>query len=149
MPLRDHKEVNFDYDLDFGKVGEKFIEEAFEGDGSIEIKTERNEGLRTQWRQTGNIAIEYGFKKNMSGISTTNAKTWIQLLSDTTTDKDGKQSHKIVGGFIIQVSELKALIKRLKKEGTLRTTKGGDNKESFLALIPIEEMITCFGKMRL
>ena len=147
MPLRDHKEVNFDYDLAFGKIGEKFIRDLFEGNEAFEIKTERNEGLPTQWRQTGNIAVEYKCNDRYSGISTTDAKIWIQLFSDTTTDKDGKQSHKIVGGFIIPVDSLKDFIS--KRKGKNRVTMGGDNNQSKMILIPIKELITCFGKMRL
>ena len=62
----DYKKDKFDIDLDFGKVGEKAVEEMFEGDGSIEVKTERD-----IWKTTGNIAIEIRYRGKLSGISTT------------------------------------------------------------------------------
>ena len=77
VPLsEDYINNKFDLDLDFGKVGEKYIEQVFEGDGRIEVKTERD-----IWATTGNIAIEVRCRGKLSGISTTDARTWIQLLS--------------------------------------------------------------------
>ena len=53
MPVTvDYKKDKFDIDLDFGKVGEKVVEEMFEGDGTIEVKTERE-----IWKTSKNIAI--------------------------------------------------------------------------------------------
>ena len=63
---------NFDIDLDFGQIYEQKIKELFEGDGSIEVKTERD-----IWADTGNMAIEIRSRGKPSGISTTDAKWWI------------------------------------------------------------------------
>ena len=75
MPItEEYKRDKFDIDLDFGKVGEKAVEEMLEGDGSIEVKNERE-----IWKTTGNIAIEIRCRGKLSGISTTTAKTWIHM----------------------------------------------------------------------
>ena len=127
MPLNtDYKNNNFDVDLDFGKLGEKHVQEIFENDGRVEVKTERD-----IWKPTGNIAIEIRYYGNPSGISTTEAKTWIHLLS---------YENNIEGGFIFKVSELKEKIRRLFKRNEAKTVMGGDNNASELVLLPIREM---------
>ena len=126
MPItEDYKKDKFDIDLDFGKVGEKAVEEMLEGDGSIEVKTERD-----IWKTTGNIAIEIRYRGKLSGISTTTAKTWIHML-----DGGG-------GGFIFPVKDLKDKIKKRKETGKLKLIMGGDDNASQLALLPIEELFT-------
>ena len=127
MPLNtDYKNNNFDVDLDFGKLGEKHVQEIFENDGRVEVKTERD-----IWKTTGNIAIEIRYYGNPSGISTTEAKTWIHLLS---------YENNIEGGFIFKVSELKEKIRRMFKRNEEKTVMGGDNNASELVLLPIREM---------
>ena len=123
-----HIRDNFDIDLDFGKVGEKKIEQLFEGDGRIEVKTERWEGKPTQWKKTENIAVEIRCRGKLSGISTTDAKMWIHML-----DGGG-------GGFIFPVDELRKKIKKRQKDGTLKLTMGGDDNAAQLALLPIKEL---------
>jgi hypothetical protein len=49
---------NFDVDLDFGQIYEEKIKNLFEGDGRIEVKTERD-----IWADTGNMAIEIRSRK--------------------------------------------------------------------------------------
>ena len=125
MPItEEYKRDKFDIDLDFGKVGEKVIEEIFEGNGTIEVKREREE----IWRKYKNIAIEIRYRGELSGISTTTAKTWIHIL-----DGGG-------GAFIFPVNELKKKIKKRQDEGTLQLRMGGDDKASQLAVIPIDEV---------
>ena len=127
MPLNtDYKNNNFDVDLDFGKLGEIYAQEIFENDGRVEVKTERD-----IWMTTGNIAIEIRYYGNPSGISTTEAKTWIHLLS---------YEGNIEGGFILKVSELKEKIRRLFKRNEAKTVMGGDNNASELVLLPIREL---------
>ena len=124
MPIsNDHIKNNFDIDLDFGKVGEKKVEQMFEGNGRIEVKTERD-----IWRRTGNIAVEIRCRGKLSGISTTDAKMWIHML------KDGG------GGFIFPVDELREKIKQRQKEGKLKLVMGGDDNAAQLALLPIKEL---------
>ena len=127
VPLnRDYINNKFDLDLDFGKVGEKYIEQVFEGDGRIEVKTERD-----IWATTGNIAIEVRCRGKISGISTTDAKTWIQLLSYKKTIK---------GGFIMPVNQLKARIKELHDNGEAKLVMGGDDDASQMVLVPINKL---------
>jgi len=126
MPVtEEYKRDKFDIDLDFGKVGEKVVEEMFEGDGKIEVKTERE-----IWKTSKNIAIEIRCRGNLSGISTTTAKTWIHMLSGGG------------GGFIFPVEELKKKIKKRQEEGKLQLTMGGDDNAAQLALLPIAELFT-------
>ena len=127
VPLStDYINNKFDLDLDFGKVGEKYIEQVFEGDGRIEVKTERD-----IWATTGNIAIEVRCRGKLSGISTTDAQTWIQLFS---------LKDDIKGGFIMPVKKLKTRIKELHESGDARLVMGGDDKQSHLALLPINKI---------
>ena len=127
VPLsEDYINNKFDLDLDFGKVGEKYIEQVFEGDGRIEVKTERD-----IWATTGNIAIEVRCRGKLSGISTTDARTWIQLLSIKNTIK---------GGFVMPVKQLKARIKQLHESGDARLVMGGDDDASQMVLLPIKKL---------
>ena len=127
MPIsEDYINNKFDLDLDFGKVGEIYVEKVFEGDGRIEVKTERD-----IWATTGNIAIEVRCRGKLSGISTTDARTWIQLLSIKNTIK---------GGFIMPVKQLKARIKELHESGDARLVMGGDDDASQMVLIPINKV---------
>ena len=126
MPVTvDYKKDKFDIDLDFGKVGEKVVEEMFEGDGTIEVKTERD-----IWKTSKNIAIEIRCRGKLSGISTTTAKTWIHML-----DGGG-------GGFIFPVKDLRNKIKKRQEDGKLRLVMGGDDNAAQLALLPIGELFT-------
>ena len=126
MPItEDYKKDKFDIDLAFGKVGEKAVEEMFEGDGTIEVKTERE-----IWKTSKNIAIEIRCRGKLSGISTTTAKTWIHML-----DGGG-------GGFIFPVKDLRDKIKKRKEDGKLRLVMGGDDDAAQLALLPIAELFT-------
>ena len=128
MPKADHKKSNFDIDLDFGKKGEDWVIQLFEGNEKIEVKTER--GL---WKETGNIAIEVKYKGKPSGLSTTEANMWIHLLED---------NREIVGGFIIPVKTLKKRIKELYEAKEVSIVKGGDGNESLIALLPISKVFT-------
>ena len=113
-------------DMLFGKLGEKFTEELFEGNNKIEIKTERD-----MWMRTGNIAIEIRCKGVPSGISTTKSSIWMHLLS---------YKGVIEGGFILKVDQLKAKIKSLQKSGGLKIVMGGDFNESQMVLLPIKDL---------
>ncbi len=67
----------------------------------------------------------------LSGLSVTDAETWIHLLS---------YNNVIEGGFIFKTSLLKEKIKKLHKEGNLKLTMGGDDKMSQMALLPIKDL---------
>ena len=118
---------NFDIDLDFGKVYEEKIRELFEGDGSIEVKTERD-----IWADTGNVAIEIKSRGKPSGISTTEAKWWIHNF---TIEGDIKFS------MIFKVDKLRKAIKHMYANELASIVKGGDNNTSELVLAPISTLI--------
>ena len=126
VPLTEGYVKEFDLDLKFGKMGEKFAQDVLEGNSKIEIKTERD-----IWRDTGNIAIEIRYKGKPSGITITEASTWIHLLS---------YKNDIVGGFMLNGKKLKERIKELKEEGKIKIVMGGDDNMSQLVLIPIKEV---------
>ena len=126
MPLTEGYCKGFDMDLEFGKMGEEFTQQVFEGNSKVEVKTERD-----IWKTTGNIAIEIRCKGKPSGLSTTESSVWVHLLS-----LDGV----IMGGFLLKVDILKAKIKKLHKEGNLKMVMGGDDNESQMALLPIKEL---------
>ena len=123
----DYEEMKkFDIDLEFGQMGEKFVEDLQNGNTMIEVKTERD-----IWKTTGNIAIEIRCSGKPSGISTTGSAIWIHLLSD---------NNKIVGGYIFSVDYLKKKIIDLKEKGKLKLVMGGDFNASQMALIPRTEL---------
>jgi hypothetical protein len=126
MPLTEGYCKGFDIDLEFGKMGEKFVEQVFEGNSKIEVKTERD-----IWKKTGNIAIEMRCKGKPSGISTTESSVWIHLLA---------YNGAIEGGFLFKVDELKGKIKKLHNDGNLNIVMGGDDNASQMALLPIKEL---------
>ena len=126
IPLKYEEMKKFDLDLEFGQMGEKFVEDLQNGNTKIEVKTERD-----IWKTTGNIAVEIRYKGNPSGISTTGSSVWIHLLSD---------NDKIVGGYIFSVDYLKQKIIELKEKGKLKLVMGGDFNASQMALIPRTEL---------
>ena len=126
IPLKYEDMKKFDLDLEFGQMGEKFVEDLQNGNTMIEVKTERD-----IWKTTGNLAVEIRYKGRPSGISTTGSNVWIHLLSD---------NNKIVGGYIFSVDYLKQLIIDLKKQGKLKLVMGGDFNQSQMALIPKKEL---------
>ena len=130
MPLKEGYCKEYDLhvkeDMLFGKLGEKFTEQLFEGNTKIEIKTERD-----IWRTTGNIAIEIRCKGQPSGISTTESSVWMHYLTE---------NGVIIGGFLFKVDQLRAKIKKLHSEGNLKIKMGGDDNLSQMVLLPIKEL---------
>ena len=126
MPLTEGYCKGFDMDLEFGKMGEEFTQQVFEGNSKVEVKTERD-----IWKTTGNIAIEIRCNGKPSGLSTTESSVWVHLLAE---------KGVIKGGFLFKVDELKAKIKKLHKEGGLKMVRGGDDNLSQMALLPIKEL---------
>lgn len=119
---------NFDIDLDFGLIFEDKVRNIFEGEGSIEVKTERD-----IWKHTGNIAIEFAYRGNPSGIAITNAKWWVHVLSD---------GDDIDTAFLFDVRRLRAKVRKLVRNGECRIVKGGDDNESEVVLVPISKLTT-------
>ena len=119
-------DLKVEEDMLYGKIGEEFTQQLFEGNTKVEVKTERD-----IWQTTGNIAIEMRCKGKPSGISTTESSVWIHLLS-----KKGV----IKGGFVFKVDQLRGKIKNLHNEGKLKIVMGGDDNASQMALLPIKEL---------
>jgi hypothetical protein len=118
---------NFDIDLNFGKIYEEKIKELFEGEGSIEVKTERD-----IWADTGNIAIEIRSRGKPSGLSITEAKWWIQVF---TVDKDVKFM------LMFRVDKLRKAVKYLYINELAPKINGGDDNTSELILVPISTLL--------
>ena len=116
----------FDIDLAFGEKGEEFVRDVLQGNGKVEVKTERD-----KWEGTGNIAIEIRGNGKLSGLSSTESKTWVHLLS---------VNDKIRGGFIFNTDYLKDIVKSLVKDGKAKVTMGGDFNASQMVLLPIKEL---------
>ena len=116
----------FDHDLAFGKLGEDFVKNFQSENNKIEVKTERD-----IWKTTGNIAIEIRCRGKKSGISVTEAETWIHLLS---------YKNKIESGFILRTKFLKDKIVELHKNKKIKIVMGGDDNMSQMVLIPINEL---------
>ena len=126
MPITEGYCKGFDLDLKFGKMGEEFVAEVFEGNSNVEVKTERD-----IWKTTGNIAIEIRCNGKPSGLSTTESTVWVHLLA---------HNGVIEGGFLFKVDQLKEKIKNLHKQGSLKMVMGGDDNLSQMALLPIKEL---------
>ena len=118
---------NFDIDLNFGQIYEEKIRELFEGEGSIEVKTERD-----IWADTGNIAIEIRSRGKPSGLSTTEAKWWIQVF---TVDGDVKFM------LMFRVDNLRKAVKYLYINDLAPKINGGDDNTSELILVPISTLL--------
>lgn len=116
----------FDHDLAFGKLGEDFVKNFQSENNKIEVKTERD-----IWKTTKNIAIEIRCRGKKSGISVTEAQTWIHLLS---------YKNKIEGGFVFQTKYLKDKIVEMHKNKTIKIVMGGDDNMSQMVLIPIKDL---------
>ena len=126
MPVTEEVQQKFDHDLEFGKLGEDFVK-AFQSENTkVEVKTERD-----IWKTTGNIAVEIRCNGKLSGLSVTEAQTWIHLLS---------YDNKIKGGFIIDTGYLKDRIGELHKNKEVKVTMGGDDNLSQMVLVPIEKL---------
>ena len=119
---------NFDIDLQFGKIYEDKVRDIFEGDGSIEVKTERD-----IWVTTGNMVLEIRHNGNLSGLSSTNAKWWMHVF---TIDGDVKFS------IMFKVETLKKYVKKLIGMNMAKIVTGGDNDKSELVLIPVKYMVS-------
>lgn len=117
----------FDHDLAFGKLGEDFVKNFQSENNKIEVKTERD-----IWKTTGNIAIEIRCRGKKSGISVTEAETWIHLLS---------YKNKIESGFILRTKFLKDKIVEMHKNKAIKIVMGGDDNMAQMVLIPIKELI--------
>ena len=112
----------FKYDLEFGEIREQRVADILLNQ-KIEVKTERG-----QWASTGNIAIEYEYRGQPSGITTTEAPYWMHIL-----EVDGEEFCTL----LFKTSVLRTLLKTVK---AARRVSGGDDKQSKLVLLPLSEL---------
>ena len=126
MSIENEVQQKFDHDLEFGRLGEDFVEAFQNKNTKVEVKTERD-----IWKTTGNIAVEIRCNGKLSGLSVTEAQTWIHLLS---------YKGKIEGGFIVDTGYLKDRIGELHRDKELKIVMGGDNNMSQMALVPINKL---------
>ena len=115
----------FDIDLKVGQSYEKSLAEILRF-GKVEVKTEID-----TWRHTGNIAIEIRCRGKLSGLSVTEADYWSHILS---------YSGFIKTIIIFPVGDLKRIIKTLKRKNKLKLIMGGDDNQSELALLPLNQI---------
>jgi len=120
------KSWNYDLDLAFGEKYEEALKVLLQDMSKIEVKTERD-----IWATTGNIAIEVACNGQPSGLKTTRAEWWCQILT---------VKGVMMGIFMIPVIELKKRIAALDKESPLPRKKGGDSGKSELILVPIKRI---------
>ncbi len=124
-----NKNNKFDIDLGFGEKFEKSVAKILTLD-KVEIKTERD-----TWKKTGNIAVELSSRGKLSGLNTTKADWWCQVLTI---------KEEIVGVYMVPVKKLKEIVKESVKSGRGRMVMGGDSDTSELALIPLEDLTNGF-----
>ena len=115
----------FDIDLKFGQIYEKVLAKLL-FNKTIEVKSERD-----TWKSTGNIAIEYSSRDEMSGIATTEADWWAQILVD---------NDDIRGIVMLPVKELKRRIKEMNKSNDIQDSVGGDDDSSRMFLVPLDKL---------
>ena len=127
--IKYNKNNKFDVDLEFGEKFEKSIAKILTL-GKVEVKTERD-----KWKKTGNIAIELSSRGKLSGLNTTQADWWCQVLT---------LKGDIVGVYMWPIKLFKKIVKHSVKMGRGRMVMGGDNDTSELALIPIEDLTNGF-----
>ena len=123
--LRYNKDSKFDIDLKFGEHFEKSLAKILTM-GKIEVKTERD-----MWKRTGNIAIELSSRGKLSGLNTTKAEWWCQLLTI---------KGEIKAVMLFPVKRLKEIVKESIYNGRGRMTMGGDDDLQEIALVPLEDL---------
>jgi|TARA_R110000824_G_scaffold38267_9_gene117068 hypothetical protein len=123
--LKYNKDNKFDVDLKFGEKFEKSFAKILSV-GKVEVKTERD-----IWKKTGNVAIELASRGKLSGLNTTQAEWWAQVLTI-----DGN----IEGVLMFPVSKLKKIVKKSVFNGNGKMVMGGDEDTSEIALIPLEDL---------
>ena len=117
---------DFDLDLSFGEHYEDVLADILKF-GKVEVKTERD-----IWYDTGNISVEIRYKGRPSGLSTTKADHWAQVMT-----KNG--DIKFILLFPVEV--LRKRVKYLLKHKKAKIVMGGDDNQSALILIPLKYII--------
>lgn len=115
--LKDCYEPRFDIDLSKGKITESWLKACFTGEETIEVKTD--------FYKSENVVFEIYSRGKPSGIATTEATYWFQSIN------------KSKCGFWIKTSKLKKLLREYIKDYPLSFVWGGDNKTSFMIILPL------------
>jgi hypothetical protein len=112
---------NRKFDLQLGKAldDEDRLAQLFQN-AKIELKTERY-----QWKQYGNLAIEFMCDHQPSGISTTECDLWIHEL---------RWEDRLVGYYIFPIEWLKEKCRREHARGNYRHNSGDDGRFSVILL---------------
>ena len=116
----------FDIDLKFGE-GYEYSLARILSLGKIEVKTERD-----TWKKTGNVALELACRGKLSGLNTTKAEWWAQILTI---------KGEIKAILLFPIEKLKKIVKKSVFEGHGKMKMGGDGDESELALIPLKDLV--------
>lgn len=105
----------FDIDLRRGQLAESELVKVLCSD-TIEVKRD------FLANKTGNIAVEFESRGNLSGILTTEATHWAFVLDNMT--------------IIVEISKLKKFMDNTNS----KIVKGGDDNTSKMVLIPLMEL---------
>ena len=121
-------ENTFNKSKEAGDVGERWVDKCLES--RVEVKTELDT-KEINWRTSGNIIIEInGYNGRKSGISITEADTWVQVLT-----VEGKP----LMALMFDVVTLKQLLRKHWDE--LAIVTGGDNNYSKMIKLPIKKLL--------
>jgi hypothetical protein len=118
------KNSKFDLDFRHGIEGEGTLFDLIKN-GKVEVKRDRES------YKTGNVAVEYNYRGEPSGIAVTEAEWWAFVL-----DNEIGTPHAII---IVPTWHLKYLAKRCAREGKL--VMGGDDNASKLILVPKTDLL--------
>ena len=124
----------FDLDLEYGEIREDKIKDMLQNK-KIEVKSERSaksDEKKKKWNTSGNLAIEVQSRGKLSGLVTTESYWWATILNK------GDEKKAII---IIPTKDIKKYTKNIIKSGRGKTSPGGDDNTSELALIKITHLM--------
>ena len=123
-----NNDSKFDIDLEFGNNIESMLQKIMSSKSRIEIKTEV-----TQWKKWRNLAVEIKYRGKRSGLAVTKADWWLHALYC-------EEVEDVVFSIFMPTIRFKKLVKDMVKAGLVKRKMGGDDKESELLLIPIDQI---------
>ncbi len=119
---------DFDLDLPIGKVAEELAHLLVADSDRLTVEVKRD----CEVSETGNVAIEYRYKGALSGIAVSKAAWWAIAFSGPGYDDNSGTPELIL---FIRRKRLLRLLRILRDRGQLKPTKGGDGKQSEMALV--------------
>ena len=114
----------FDIDLAYGLAAENKLYHHIAG-SKIELKTERD-----SWQATGNVAIEFEYRGQPSGIAVTQATFWCHEL---------RRNNYTLLYLMFPTWKLKQICRKYYSQNGY--VIGGDNKASKMILLPIKDLL--------